>query len=71
MATTGPPTDALPGELDPEEAQAIFDALARELLGISGAEFLRRWDAGAYDAIADDPDHPEVMRLALLESFGR
>ena len=58
-------------ELTRAEARAIFDAQARKLLGISGEEFLRRWDAGEYDAIADDRDHPEIMRLALLQSFGR
>lgn len=57
--------------LSAEESQALFDERARQLLGISGAEFLRRWDAGEYDAIADDPEHPEIMRLAMLIPFGR
>jgi hypothetical protein len=32
--------------LTPEEAREQFDARARELMGISGEEFLRRLDAG-------------------------
>lgn len=33
-------------ELTPEEARAVFDRTARRLLGISGEEFVRRWEAG-------------------------
>jgi hypothetical protein len=57
--------------LTDEEARAVFDQEARELMGISGDEFIRRWDAGDFDDIADHPDHPEVMRLAMPMSFGR
>lgn len=32
----------------PEEAREIFDARARRLLGISGDEFLKRYDRGDY-----------------------
>ena len=45
----------------PEESRAHFDAMARELLGISGTEFLRRLDAGEYDYIIDDPDHHRTV----------
>ena len=57
--------------LTPDEGRAFFDEQARKLLGISGEEFLRRWDAGEFDAIADDPDHPEIMELHMIEDFGR
>lgn len=57
--------------LDAEEERAFFDEQARAMLGISGAEFLRRLDAGEYDAIADDPAYPDVMYLIMLSSFGR
>ncbi len=59
--------------LDDDEARAHFDARARELLGISGEEFLRRYDAGEYDEIidADDGEHWQVMELSMLTSFGR
>lgn len=48
--------------LSPEEAQALFDQLARESLGISGDEFLRRWDAGEYEGV----DTPEVIEMYML-----
>ena len=54
-----------------EEGKQLFDYQARKELGISGDEFLRRWDAGEFDAIADDPDHPEIMELAMLIPFAR
>jgi cell division protein FtsB len=54
-----------------DESRAMFDERARELLGMSGDEFLRRYDAGEYDGIADDPDHPEIMRLVALVPLGR
>jgi hypothetical protein len=57
--------------LTDEEAHALFDKRAREALGISGDEFLRRWDAGEYDHLIDDPEHPEILQLAMMESFGR
>ena len=55
-------------ELDPEEARAIFDQLARQELSISGAEFIRRWDAGEYRGKADQP---HVARVAMILPFGR
>ena len=58
-------------ELSPEEGRRFFDRRARALLGISGAEFLQRWDAGEYRSLADDPEHPEIMTLAMLSDFGR
>jgi hypothetical protein len=59
-------------ELNDEEARELFDRSARHHLGISGEEFLRRWDAGEYD----DPDDrsknpPEVMAVASLLPFAR
>jgi hypothetical protein len=60
--------------LTPEEARAQFDARARELMGISGEEFLRRLDAGEYDEIYDDPRHPHgmhVVDLDMLRPFAR
>jgi hypothetical protein len=58
-------------QLDREESREFFDRSARELLGISGDEFIRRWDAGDYDEIADDPAHSDVMYLAMLSDLGR
>lgn len=35
-------------ELGQQEAAAAFDAVARRAMGLSGGEFLARWDAGFY-----------------------
>lgn len=59
-------------ELTDEEARELFGRAVRHHLGISGEEFMRRWDAGYYD----DPDDrtknpPEVMELGMLMDFVR
>ena len=36
-------------QLSPQEAMEAFDAVARREMGISGVEFLRRWEAGVYE----------------------
>lgn len=58
-----PETLAPPAEYSVEEGREIFDAAAQRHLGISGDEFLRKWDAGEF---ADDPDRPEVIEVAML-----
>lgn len=64
--------DGQPRELSREESRELFDRQAERYLGISGEEFLKRWDAGEYG----DPDDrsvnpPGVMRLAMLLPFVR
>lgn len=50
--------------LTEEEGRVLFDETARSLLGISGEEFVRRYDAGYYD---DKPDvHEEVIELYFM-----
>jgi hypothetical protein len=71
MATTVDRIEERIELLSPEDARALFDEQARKTLGIAGDEFIRRWDAGEFDGIADDPDRPEIMRLAMMISFGR
>lgn len=68
-----PPRDRMPRLrwVGRTAGQKMLDRQARKLLGISGDEFLRRWDSGEYRAIADDPDHPEIRRLAMLIPFAR
>ena len=51
-----------------EEAWGIFDETARREMGISGEEFLRRWDAGEWQ---DDPDHYPVMNVISMLAFAR
>lgn len=54
-------------ELTREEGEEFFDRRARRLLGISGEEFLRRWDDGSFE----DSDDPNVTALAILIPFAR
>ena len=50
--------------LTEEEGRVLFDETARDRLGISGEEFVRRYDAGYY---ADKPElHEEVIELHLM-----
>lgn len=55
--------------LDDDEARAYFDAQARELVGMSGEDFLRRLDAGEYANEIDDPRRPELSFLLSLRPF--
>jgi hypothetical protein len=55
-----------PRELTREEGRRLFDERARCFLGMSGEEFLSRYDAGELD-----PDDENVLRVALLLPFGR
>lgn len=72
MTTTAAPLTTTPIRwLDDAEAREEYDAQARWWLGVSGAEFLRRWDAGDYRDIEDDVDHPHVMNVASLISLVR
>lgn len=54
-----------------EEGRQLFDTSARRTMGTSGEEFIRRRHAGECAEIADDADHPEIMRLAMLIPFAR
>jgi hypothetical protein len=79
MATTRPRKTAAKTRTDDDarllslaEGRQLFDDQVRERLGISGEEFLRRWDAGEYDASFDDPrHHSTLVHLWMLSPFGR
>lgn len=49
--------------LTEEEGRALFDEEAHRLLGISGEEFVRRYDSGYYD---DNPDTPDIIELYFM-----
>ena len=49
-------------ELSHEETRAIFDRNAWEWLGMSGDEFIQKWEAGEIE----DPDRTDVVMLALM-----
>ena len=57
--------------LTDEETRAIFDAEARKVMGMSGEEFLRRYDAGDFDEVPDDWEHMDFMRLVMMIPRGR
>jgi hypothetical protein len=59
------------GILSPDDGRRLFDHQARRTLGISGDEFLRRWDAGEYRATGDPEEGRKARRLALLLPFVR
>jgi len=56
--------------LSRDEGRAMFDRRCRDNLGISGEEFLARWDAGEYASIPDG-ENGRVMHLAMLIPFAR
>jgi hypothetical protein len=66
MTTATPEVDVR--DLSEAEAHELFDRQAQESLGMTGSDFIRAWEAGAFD---DDPERPEVMRLVMLLPFGR
>ncbi len=58
-------TPATPHLLGEDESRTMFDAMARDLLGMTGEEFLERWNAGEFSD-ADAPGNSDVMYLAML-----
>ena len=57
--------------LTDEEAHAIFDAQARKTMGMSGEEFLRRYDAGEFADIHRDGENTAFIKLEMLIPWGR
>ena len=57
--------------LDEQFGQEFLDQQARRLVGMTGDEFLRRWEAGEFDNNLHDPDHPEIADIAALIPFVR
>jgi hypothetical protein len=52
--------------IDEAELRRLFDRRVREELGISGDEFVARWQAGDYAEIWDDADHLRIGNLAAM-----
>jgi hypothetical protein len=71
MATTDTQTIPEVRFVTPEEGRAIFDEEARRVMGMSGEEFIRRWQAGEYKEIADTAGHLHIMHLAMLIPLAR
>lgn len=57
--------------LTPDEGRVQFNRAVRRWMGSGGDEFIRHWDAGEHDEIADKDGHRHVMRLALLGGLAR
>lgn len=54
-----------PIELTPEEARAVFHRKTRRLLGISGDDFVRRWEAGDYCGDEETDEARLTNRLVM------
>lgn len=54
-----------------EEALAFFEREIQRLMGMSGSEFIRRYDAGEYEDLEDIPENWNVLRASFLIPFGR
>ena len=79
MASTPAHADAEPESVsDPEvryvsaeEGRRMFDEVARAWTGLSGEEFIRRWEAGEYADIPDDAAHRHIVELVLMIPLAR
>ena len=61
-----------PTTLSREEGHERFDYAARETTGMSGPEFLARYDAGEIDEPGDETSEDWALRrLIMLIPFGR
>jgi hypothetical protein len=54
--------------LSREEAASLINEAAQHYLQMSGMEFFEAWHLGKFD---DDPERPEVMRVAMLLPFAQ
>ncbi|MCA9860868.1 MAG: hypothetical protein KC438_14160 [Thermomicrobiales bacterium] len=57
--------------LSGEEARAYFEQEIQRLLGMSGDEFLRRYDAGEYEDMEETLENRNFLRASFLIHFGR
>jgi hypothetical protein len=71
MATAHQPEQSQIRFLDDDESHAFFDAQARRLMNMSGEEFLRRYDAGEFDEVLDDPRCRGMAVMISMIPFGR
>ena len=71
--TNGAASDPIPGIhlTTREEGRALFDRQAKKTLGISGHEFLKKWDAGEFRPVPDTAEGRKVRRLVMLMPFAR
>lgn len=65
-------TESIPGVITVtgQAAADLFDQMARKNMGISGTEFLTRWDRGDYIGI-DWDEVPGLPEVAMALPFAR
>lgn len=63
-------TDSEVIELSELESNDMFDRISQFNMGISGSEFLRRWDEGEFDGVSWDAV-PGLAEVAIAISFVR
>lgn len=67
-----PKPTSRPTRLSREEGHELFDYVAREIAGMSGPEFLARYDAGEIEEPGDETSEDWALRrLIMLIPFGR
>lgn len=72
MARTVEHTEMVDPILTPQEAHEVFDRQVRRLMnGMSGEDFTRRWAAGEFYEIADQPGNRHIVRLAMMMPGGQ
>jgi len=71
VAAIVPDTDEDVIWMTPDETRAWFDAECVRFVGMSSDEFVRRLDAGEFDAIMDTAEHPDLMWLVSMASVAR
>ncbi len=54
-----------------QAALDFFEQEIQRLLGMSGEEFLRRYDAGEYADMEDSIENRNYLRASFLVPFGR
>lgn len=54
-------------KISEEQGTVILDKIAEERLGVSGSEFVERWDSGNLAGL----DHVAVMEVAALLPLAR
>ncbi len=57
--------------VSPKEGRRMFDEVAWEWAGMSGEEFIRRYEAGEYAEMVESEDNRYVVDLVLLIPFAR
>lgn len=60
-----------PSVMPAEMARDMFDQAAHATVGLSGEEFLRRYDAGEFQNYEDTPEGRQLLHLIMLIPFGR